>query len=111
MKDLAVTEQKTIELNVTVEKYKLIEFNVDQADKEIWVVWQKGAFVDSTFQPTTTHKTIFTNLAITTDGVVKPNPVSNPYNTLAVKINDGDFAPETTLSDFMEYILTTYADV
>ena len=111
MKDLAVTSQGTVKLNVTVEKYRLIEFHVDTVDKEIIVGWEKGAFIDSTFQPISMHKTVITNSTITTDGILKTNPVSNPYNTLIVKINDGDFTPESTLSDFMEYILTTYADV
>ena len=111
MKDLTVTSQGTIKLNVTVEKYRLIEFHVDQVDKEIIVGWEKGAFIDSVFQPTTAHKTVFTNTTISTDGIFKTSPISNPFNTLIVKINTGDFSPESTLADFMEFILTTYADV
>ena len=111
MKDLAVTSQGTVKLNVTIEKYRLREFYVDQVAKQIIVGWEKGAFIDSVFRPTSVHKTVFTNTTISTDGVLKNNPVANPYNSLITKINDGDFTPETTMSDFMEYILTTYADV
>jgi len=111
MRDLQVTTQATIEVIATVDKYQLKSFGFDQEAKFVLINWEKGAMVDGSFAETTDHKTKITNTAVTTDGTTIAPPSSNPYNTISSKVNSGDFTPESTLIDYLEYVLATYAGI
>jgi len=72
-----------------------------------------GAF----YQPTDHYNSKFTNSYIMTNGVVTNSdasgnmPVDNPYNEIVTNMNAGDWTPESTMKDYMEWVLTNYAGI
>jgi len=112
-KDLQVTEQKDVEISLraTVDKFRMEFFSIDRALKLVTIDWTKGFTLDSAYTETSEHKTIIDNVGTTTDGTFYDPGISNPFNTLVGRINTGNYTPESTFEDFIEYVLQTYANV
>ena len=113
-KNLQVTTQKdvSIKFRATIDTFQMNSFEVFRDTATIIIGWSRGFVLDSTFRETSSHKTIITNSSIvTTDGVDYDSGQTNPFNTLISRLNTGNYTPETTFVDFIEYVLQTYANV
>ena len=113
-KDLQVTAQQdvSIAMRATVDKFRMEIFNIDRDEQTIKISWSKGFVLDGSYRETSNHQSVITNSSIiVTDGVDYDSGQSDPFNTLVGRFNTGNYSPETTFEDFIEYVLQTYANV